>query len=87
MAASTRDHPLLPPRAAAASGRGSPPASEETASTDANAALGRGIPAVALGISRGGGTHREDEWIELAPAAQGIDAARLLVRALAGVPA
>ena len=81
------DHPLLAAARTARERAGLGAASEETASTDANAALGRGIPAVALGISRGGGTHREDEWIELAPAAQGIDAARLLVRALAWGPA
>jgi acetylornithine deacetylase/succinyl-diaminopimelate desuccinylase-like protein len=55
------------------------------ASTDANAALGRGIPALAMGISRGGGTHREDEWIDLQPAVQGIAAARQLLRALSEV--
>jgi tripeptide aminopeptidase len=81
------DHPLLAAARTARERAGLAVAMEEMASTDANAALGRGIPAVALGISRGGGTHREDEWIELAPAAQGIDAARLLVRALArGLP-
>jgi tripeptide aminopeptidase len=77
------DHPLLRAARAARERAGLAPAVEETASTDANAALGRGIPALALGISRGGGTHRTDEWIELAPAAQGIQAVRELVRALA----
>ena len=79
------DHPLLVAARAARERAGLPLATEETASTDANAALGLGIPGLALGISRGGGTHREDEWIELAPAAQGVDAARRLVRALAGL--
>ncbi len=78
------DHPLLLAAREARERAGLPAATEETASTDANAALGRGIPALALGISRGGGTHRPDEWIELPPAAGGIEAARLLVRALAG---
>jgi tripeptide aminopeptidase len=81
------DHPLLRAARGARERAGLPAATEETASTDANAALGRGIPGLALGISRGGGTHREDEWIELPPAAQGIDVARRLVRALGGLPA
>lgn len=32
-------------------------------STDANAATPHGIPALALGVYRGGNAHREDEWI------------------------
>lgn len=32
-------------------------------STDANAAVPHGIPALALGVYRGGNAHREDEWI------------------------
>lgn len=33
-------------------------------STDANAALGRGIPALTLGVGRGGGMHTPDEWLD-----------------------
>ncbi len=33
------------------------------ASTDANAAYSRGIPAVTLGVTEGDGTHTETEWI------------------------
>lgn len=32
-------------------------------STDANAAAPHGVPALALGVYRGGNAHREDEWI------------------------
>ena len=32
-------------------------------STDANAAAPYGIPAVALGVYKGGNAHREDEWV------------------------
>lgn len=32
-------------------------------STDANAAAPHGLPALALGVYRGGNAHREDEWI------------------------
>ena len=35
-------------------------------STDANSALGRGIPAVTIGGIRGKGAHTRDEWIETA---------------------
>ena len=50
----------------------------EAGSTDANAALARGIPAVALGCSYGEGMHTTGEWIE-------SDALKLGVRQLAGV--
>jgi len=36
----------------------------DAGSTDANAALARGIPTVALGCSYGEGMHTTDEWIE-----------------------
>lgn len=42
------------------------------ASTDANAVLGRGIPAVTLGVTRGGGAHTLGEWIEIAPMVRGV---------------
>jgi tripeptide aminopeptidase len=44
------------------------------ASTDANAALDLGIPAVALGVTRGEGEHTPGEWIEAAPVADGLSA-------------
>jgi acetylornithine deacetylase/succinyl-diaminopimelate desuccinylase-like protein len=37
----------------------------EAGSTDANAALGSGIPALALGVARGSGMHTLDERIEV----------------------
>ncbi|MFC4452384.1 M20/M25/M40 family metallo-hydrolase [Deinococcus sonorensis] len=33
-------------------------------STDANAAVPHGLPALALGVYRGGNAHREDEWVQ-----------------------
>jgi len=42
------------------------------ASTDANAAYAAGIPAVALGVTRGEGEHTPEEWIETAPVADGL---------------
>lgn len=44
------------------------------ASTDANAAYEAGIPAVALGVTRGEGEHTPGEWIETAPVAAGLAA-------------
>ena len=41
-------------------------------STDANAAHARGIPAVAVGITRGAGEHTPQEWIDIAPIADGL---------------
>ena len=36
---------------------------ERISSTDANIPLSRGIPAVCVGVTRGGNAHRLDEWI------------------------
>jgi tripeptide aminopeptidase len=44
------------------------------ASTDANAAYEVGVPAVALGVTRGEGEHAPGEWIETAPVAAGLAA-------------
>ncbi len=44
------------------------------ASTDANAAYPRGIPALTLGITTGEGTHTEHEWIDAGPVAAGLAA-------------
>jgi acetylornithine deacetylase/succinyl-diaminopimelate desuccinylase-like protein len=66
---------------------GLPPAEEHASSTDANAALGRGLPAICLGLTHGANAHRVDECVELAPLAGGVAALDGLVRALArGLP-
>ena len=44
------------------------------ASTDANAAYPRGIPALTLGVTTGEGTHTEQEWIDVDPVATGLAA-------------
>lgn len=41
-------------------------------STEANAPLSRGIPAITLGLTRGSGVHSLDERIETPPIAQGL---------------
>jgi tripeptide aminopeptidase len=43
-------------------------------STDANAAHARGIPAVAVGVTRGSGEHTAKEWIETGPIRDGVRA-------------
>ncbi len=57
----------------------------DASSTDANVPLAAGIPAVCIGLTRGGHAHREDEFIELAPIGRGLQQLVLLVAALAGV--
>jgi len=41
-------------------------------STDANIPLSRGIPAVCVGITEGGGAHRLEEWLQKQPLGQGM---------------
>ena len=53
----------------------------ERGSTDANVPLAHGVPAVTIGITRGGNAHRLDEYIETAPVADGLR--QLIVLALA----
>lgn len=52
-------------------------------STDANIPLSLGIPAVCLGLSHGANAHRVDEWIEIEPAAKGLQAAAEIIYRLA----
>jgi acetylornithine deacetylase/succinyl-diaminopimelate desuccinylase-like protein len=54
------------------------------ASTDANAALAAGIPALCIGCALGGEMHTREEYVELASLAQGREQLRrVLVQALA----
>ena len=57
---------------------GLPPAEEGASSTDANAAYGRGIPAITVGVTTGGNAHRLDEYIDLAPIGAGLAALEAL---------
>jgi tripeptide aminopeptidase len=49
----------------------------DASSTDANIPISRGIPAICIGLTTGGGVHREDEYIDIAPVSRGL--AQLLV--------
>lgn len=52
-------------------------------STDANIPLSRGLPAVCIGLTRSGNTHRPDEFMEIAPLPSGLGQALLLALAVA----
>jgi acetylornithine deacetylase/succinyl-diaminopimelate desuccinylase-like protein len=67
------DHPLATLAAQVLREAGIPPRLT-AASTDANAAYPRGIPALTLGITTGEGTHTEQEWIDADPVAAGLAA-------------
>jgi tripeptide aminopeptidase len=77
------DHPLLEAARRARSEAGLNPAQEGYSSTDANAAHGRGIPAITVGVSTGAHAHRPDEYIGEAPTAHGLHALELLIDELA----
>jgi tripeptide aminopeptidase len=78
------DHPLLAAARRARETAGLPPAEEGASSTDANAAYGRGIPALTVGVTTGGNAHRLDEYIDLAPIGSGLAALEALADALTG---
>lgn len=57
------------------------PARVVPSSTDANAAIAAGVPAIGFGAYRGGDAHRTSEWLEPASLLTGFEAlARLLER-------
>lgn len=78
------DHPLIEAARHARRVAGLPPAIEGSSSTDANAAYGRGIPAITVGITTGGAAHTTGEYIDLAPVAGGLRALTALAMGLAG---
>lgn len=47
-------------------------ASFDASSTDANVPIAAGVPAVCIGLTTGGNVHRTDEYIDLAPVADGL---------------
>lgn len=64
-------------RASEQAGLGRP--SLEIGSTDASLPLSLGLPAVCVGLTRGGDAHSANEYIELEPLAKGYRALRLLI--------
>jgi acetylornithine deacetylase/succinyl-diaminopimelate desuccinylase-like protein len=73
------DHELLAAARRARARAGLAPATEDASSTDANAAHGRGIPAITDGITTGDNAHRLDEYIDVAPVPAGLVALDALV--------
>jgi tripeptide aminopeptidase len=81
--ATPADHPLVEAARAARRAAGLPPAEENASSTDANAALGRNLPAICVGLTHGTNAHRPDEHVEIAPLEGGLAALEHLVHGLA----
>lgn len=52
---------------------------ERMSSTDANIPLSRAIPAVCVGVTRGGNAHRLDEWISTLEMGKGLQHLLLLI--------
>lgn len=77
-----QDHPLVALAEAAYAAVGAT-TTFEVASTDANVPLSRGIPAVCVGMSRGGNAHRLDEYLETGDIPSGMQAMLLLTLAAA----
>lgn len=77
-----QDHALVQLAAACLQTVGLEP-SYERGSTDANLLLAAGLPAITIGISRGGNAHRLDEYIETAPVDAGLRQLALLTLATA----
>lgn len=50
----------------------------DASSTDANAAIAMGIPAICIGMTSGGNAHRMDEYIDIPPVATGLAQLMLL---------
>lgn len=57
------------------------PVELETGSTDANALLGKNIPAVCVGVSYGGNAHVQSEYVETLPFEDGLWQLLLLITA------
>jgi len=76
------DHPLLQ-IATAALELINQQAVYEAGSTDANIPLANRLPAVTIGITYGGNSHRLDEYVDIGPLADGVWHALILVLAAA----
>jgi tripeptide aminopeptidase len=76
------DHPVVRIAAKALEESGVTP-TLSAASTDANAAYARSIPAITLGVVFGGNTHTEDEWIDTASLEAGFRTLCITVERLA----
>jgi tripeptide aminopeptidase len=74
------DHPLLSIAIEAIRSVGESRIEISTGSTDANIPLSLGFPAICLGLTRGGGAHTMQEFIELEPIERGYQALMTLIQ-------
>jgi len=82
-----QDAPIVQAAWAAITGAGGTPKLLPATSTNANAPINRGIPAVVVRSGGAtGGTHALDEWFDPRGSEQGVKMALLLLFALAGLP-
>jgi acetylornithine deacetylase/succinyl-diaminopimelate desuccinylase-like protein len=75
-----KDHPLIGAARQALELVGEKEIMMEAGSTDANMPLSLGYPAICIGITRGGGAHSLDEFIEISPITKGFQALLHLIR-------
>jgi acetylornithine deacetylase/succinyl-diaminopimelate desuccinylase-like protein len=68
------DHPLLKAAKQALNHIGEADIQLEIGSTDANVPLSMGLPAICIGLTRGGGAHSLEEYIEIPPITHGYEA-------------
>lgn len=73
------DHPLVSAAKSAAQRAGMREPSLQTGSTDASLPLSLGLPAICVGLTRGGDAHTQSEFVEVKPLAQGYEALLHLV--------
>ncbi len=78
-AAIPADHPLVQAARAVLDFLDYTPSQPEIGSTDANALLAAGIPAVCIGLTTGGNAHTVEEYIDIAPLATGMRQLLLLI--------
>jgi tripeptide aminopeptidase len=78
------DHPLLADLLAVRAAAGLPEAEPSLQSTDANAALGAGLPALTIGLARVLGAHTLAEHADVSELATGLDVLAGLVARRAG---
>ncbi|MBN2557035.1 MAG: M20/M25/M40 family metallo-hydrolase [Anaerolineales bacterium] len=76
------DHPLVRSAMRALHAAGIAPVRLAIGSTDANIPLSRGYPAICMGLTRGGGAHSMEEYIEISPLKRGYAALLTLVHSL-----
>ena len=76
------DHPLIKAACSALKSAGVRECRLEVGSTDANAPLSKGYPAICIGLTRGDGAHTPHEFIEVSPLEKGYTALTNLIRSL-----